>query len=109
MAILEALACSLPCLITTSCHFPELASAGGAIVVEPRTPAVTQGLRELLDRTDRERRRLGQIGRTLVESQYTWDQQATAGIGLPVARRRWICSRVCPALKLLEPRERIFS
>ncbi|MGO9600831.1 MAG: glycosyltransferase [Isosphaeraceae bacterium] len=76
MAILEALACSLPCLITTSCHFPELASAGGAIVVEPRTPAVTQGLHELLDRTNRERRRLGQIGRALVESQYTWDQQA---------------------------------
>ena len=35
MAILEALACRLPCLITTACHFPELAEAGGGIVVEP--------------------------------------------------------------------------
>jgi glycosyltransferase involved in cell wall biosynthesis len=76
MAILEALACSLPCLITTSCHFPELERAGGAIVVEPRTPDVTQGLRELLERTDLQRNQLGEIGRRLVESQYTWDQQA---------------------------------
>lgn len=76
MAILEALACSLPCLITTSCHFPELQNAGGAIVVEPQTAAVTQGLRELLERTEHERKRLGQIGRQLVERQYTWDQQA---------------------------------
>ena len=29
MAILEALACRLPCLITTACHFPEAAAAGG--------------------------------------------------------------------------------
>ena len=29
MAILEALACELPCLITAPCHFPELAEAGG--------------------------------------------------------------------------------
>ena len=29
MAVLEALACRLPCLITTACHFPELAAAGG--------------------------------------------------------------------------------
>ena len=36
MAILEALACSLPCLITTACHFPELADADGAVVVESR-------------------------------------------------------------------------
>ena len=76
MAILEALACSLPCLITTACHFPELADAQGAIVVDPEKNAVTQGLRNLLDRTDVERRCLGQNGRRLVESHYTWDQQA---------------------------------
>jgi glycosyltransferase involved in cell wall biosynthesis len=76
MAILEALACSLPCLITTACHFPELADAQGAVVVNPETNAVTQGLHDLLDRTDNQRRRLGHNGRRLVESQYTWDQQA---------------------------------
>ena len=76
MAILEALACSLPCLITTACHFPELADAQGAVVVNPEAGEVAQGLRDLLERADDERRRLGQNGRRLVENQYTWDQQA---------------------------------
>jgi glycosyltransferase involved in cell wall biosynthesis len=76
MAILEALACSLPSLITTACHFPELADAQGAVVVEPSTEAVTRGLRELLERSAGERRALGEKGRRLVEGHYTWDQQA---------------------------------
>jgi glycosyltransferase involved in cell wall biosynthesis len=76
MAILEALACSLPCLITTACHFPELAEAGGGITVEPDHEAVFRGLRDLLERSPAERSRLGQTGRRLVESGYTWEQQA---------------------------------
>ena len=43
MAVLEALACRLPCLITTACHFPELAAAGGGIVVTPDVDAVEPG------------------------------------------------------------------
>jgi glycosyltransferase involved in cell wall biosynthesis len=76
MAILEALACSLPCLITTACHFPELSAAQGAIVVDPMPASVTQGLRDLLDRSPGERRQLGSNGRCLVQSNYTWDRQA---------------------------------
>jgi glycosyltransferase involved in cell wall biosynthesis len=76
MAILEALACRLPCMITTACHFPELGAAGGAVVVAPRVEEVTRGLRELLERTPQERTRLGEIGRRLVEDNYTWDRQA---------------------------------
>ena len=76
MAVLEALACRLPCLITTACHFPELAAAGGGIVVTPDADAVTQGLRDLLERTPAERAALGQNGRRLVEEHYTWDRQA---------------------------------
>jgi glycosyltransferase involved in cell wall biosynthesis len=76
MAILEALACSLPSLITTACHFPELADAQGTVVVESEVGEIAQGLRDLLERTDDERRQLGQNGRQLVENQYTWDQQA---------------------------------
>jgi glycosyltransferase involved in cell wall biosynthesis len=76
MAILEALACGLPALITTACHFPEAGQAGAAIVVEPDAAAVTLGLRELLERTPEERARLGHRGRRLVEYQYTWDTQA---------------------------------
>jgi glycosyltransferase involved in cell wall biosynthesis len=76
MAILEALACRLPVLITTACHFPELAEVGGGLVVEPTTWAVTTGLRGLLDRSPSERADLGHRGRSLVERRYTWDQQA---------------------------------
>jgi len=76
IAVLEALACRLPSLITTACHFPEVAAAGGAVVVTPDVGAVTQGLRDLIDRTQQERARLGQNGRRLVENHFTWDRQA---------------------------------
>jgi glycosyltransferase involved in cell wall biosynthesis len=75
MAILEALACRLPCLITTACHFPEVAAANGAIVVEPTPESVSQGLHELLERDPEERAELGQNGHRLVERDYTWDRQ----------------------------------
>jgi glycosyltransferase involved in cell wall biosynthesis len=76
MAILEALACQLPSLITTACHFPEVDAARGAIVVTPDADAVTQGLRDLLERTPQERAQLGKNGRRLVEQNYTWERQA---------------------------------
>jgi glycosyltransferase involved in cell wall biosynthesis len=76
MAVLEAMACRLPCVISTACHFPEASAAGGAIVVAPDVDAVVQGLRELLDQTEAERGQLGQNGRRLVEDHYTWDRQA---------------------------------
>lgn len=77
MAVLEALACRLPVLATTACHFPELARADGGLIVEPNVEAVTAGLRALLDRSPAERAGLGQRGRALVEAEYTWDRQAS--------------------------------
>ena len=76
MAILEALACRLPVVITTACHFPELGEADGGIVVEPTADDVTRGLRELLERSPAERAELACNGRALVEGRYTWDRQA---------------------------------
>jgi glycosyltransferase involved in cell wall biosynthesis len=76
MAILEALACSLPCVFTTACHFPEAGKADAALVVDPKADAVTSAIRDLLERSPAERARLGANGRRLVESDYTWDQQA---------------------------------
>jgi len=75
MAILEALVCRLPALITTACYFQELADLGGGIVVEPVLDQVTRGLRELLERSPAERAALGAAGRALVERKYTWEQQ----------------------------------
>ena len=76
MAVLEALACRLPALITTACNFPELASADGGLVVEPTLSGVTDGLRDLLERSSAERAELARRGRALVERRYTWSQQA---------------------------------
>jgi glycosyltransferase involved in cell wall biosynthesis len=76
MAILEAMACRLPCLFTTACHFPEAARSGAAIVVEPNTEGITRGLRDLIERDPAERAELGRNGRRLVESEYTWRRQA---------------------------------
>ena len=76
MAILEALACRLPCLVTTACHFPELAAAGGAIEVAPTEAGVADGLRRLVEGGDDERCTMGRRGRALVEAGYTWERQA---------------------------------
>jgi glycosyltransferase involved in cell wall biosynthesis len=76
MAILEALACRLPSLITTACHFPELGQAEGALIVEPTAEGVTAGLRGLLERSPEDRQEMARNGRTLVEARYTWDRQA---------------------------------
>ncbi len=43
MAILEAMACRLPCLITTACHFPEAAAAGAAVVSDPNVDCCYTG------------------------------------------------------------------
>ncbi len=75
MAILEALACRLPVVITTACHFAELGTAEGGIVVEPTIEEVTQGLRDLLERSPEQRAELGRRGRSLVEAHYTWSRQ----------------------------------
>jgi glycosyltransferase involved in cell wall biosynthesis len=76
MAVLEALGCRLPTVITTACNFPELETDDAGIVVPPTVDGVEAGLRGLLERSDEQRRALGQRGRALVESRYTWDVQA---------------------------------
>jgi glycosyltransferase involved in cell wall biosynthesis len=75
VAVLEALASRLPTVITTACHFPELAQAGAGIEVPPTREGITQGLRALLERSPTQRAELGKRGRALVEEEYTWDRQ----------------------------------
>ena len=70
MAVLEAMACRLPCLITTTCHFTEAAAAGAAIVTSTNAASVTEGLCELLEMTAGQRSRLGANARSLVEAHY---------------------------------------
>ena len=89
MAVLEALACRLPCLITTACHFPELAAADGGIEVTPDIDAVSQGLRRL-DRTHAGRARPDRTNRPPARrgALHVGSAGGTPGVRLRVAQRR---------------------
>jgi len=76
MAILEALACRIPVVLTAGCNFPESVAAGAAIEVKPDAKSTQDGLRQLLEMTDEERQDMGTKGRNLVAKDYTWDHIA---------------------------------
>ena len=73
MAVLEAMACALPVLLTPGCNFPEAAGEGAGLVVQREIAPLAKGLRHLL--TDDERRAsMGRRARELVHERYTWPQ-----------------------------------
>jgi len=75
MAILEAMACRRPVVITRNCHFPEVADAGVGVVTPLDTEAVAKGLaRVLADPVAAAA--MGAAGRRLVEQRYTWERVA---------------------------------
>lgn len=76
MAVLEALACRLPVLLTPGCNFGAAIKADAGIEVAANSQATAAGLRQLLEMTDSARREMGQRGRKLVEEEYTWDRVA---------------------------------
>ena len=86
MAILEAMACSLPVLITPGCNFDEAERAGAGVIVQPDAAGTEQGLRRLLEMADSQRTEMGRRGRALVEQSYTWDAVATQMLSL----YRWL-------------------
>lgn len=73
MAVLEALACGLPALLTPGCHFPEAAEAGAGVVVPRQVEPLREALIALLSDADR-RAAMSQRARALVEARYTWPQ-----------------------------------
>lgn len=77
LALLEALACRRPILVTPQCYFPEAIEAGAGLeIAAPTARATAIGLRTMLSLSDRERRDMGRRGRALVERRYTWDLAA---------------------------------
>lgn len=76
MAVLEAMACACPVMITPGCNFPEAFESGGAIAVEPNAASTEEGLRSLITMSDTDRQHMGQQGRQLVLKSYTWDAVA---------------------------------
>ena len=73
LAVLEALACAKPCVITTGCNFEQVAAIGAGRVVEPAADALAAALIEVLSLSLQDRQMMGMRGRALVLQNYTWD------------------------------------
>jgi glycosyltransferase involved in cell wall biosynthesis len=75
VAILEALACGTPAVVSTECHFPEVAEVGAGEIVLLDTGALAAALNRVL--ADFSRRELmGKAGRELVAARFTWPRIA---------------------------------
>jgi glycosyltransferase involved in cell wall biosynthesis len=75
MAILEAMASSLPVIITRQCHFPEVAQAGAGLVIESEADQLATAIEKLLGDAQL-RQQMGSNGRRLVAEKFTWDKVA---------------------------------
>lgn len=71
VAIIEALACATPAVISDACHFPEVATLGAGRVLPLTADAFAEALDEMIS-DSRLARRMGEQGRRLVEDRLTW-------------------------------------
>ena len=76
MAVLEAMAAGLPCVLTEGCNFPEAATADAARVVPIDAASIAVALMDLLA-DEKLGRAIGARARALVLANYTWDQIAS--------------------------------
>lgn len=100
LAITEALAVGLPAIISTECHFPEVAKAGAGAVVELEPRKIAQRLIEI-DANPKLRAAMSQAGRALVRQHYTWPKiaaQTLAGYEQAFERRP-------PAYTVADPKQ----
>jgi len=75
LAVTEAMACETPVVISTECHFPEVKEAGAGVVAELNAPAIAAGIETVL-RDPHAAAQMGQAGRALVVSRFTWPSVA---------------------------------
>ncbi len=81
IAITEALACGTPVVITSGCHFPEVAAAGaGPVVALDPLDIATALIAVLSDPVAAAA--MGRNGRRLVFENYTWPRIAEQTVGL---------------------------
>jgi glycosyltransferase involved in cell wall biosynthesis len=75
MAITEALGCGTAVVISEGCHFPQVATAGAGMVLPRDAKRFGEALIELINDPGRAKA-MGDAGRKLVESHYTWPKIA---------------------------------
>jgi glycosyltransferase involved in cell wall biosynthesis len=81
VAILEAMACRTPAVVSEACHFPEVREVGAGAVVELDAGRIADAMDAFLGDADA-RRRAGAAGRQLVEARYTWPKVAAQSLDL---------------------------
>jgi glycosyltransferase involved in cell wall biosynthesis len=79
MAVIEAMACGLPVVISKQCNFSEVAQAGAGEVVVLDPQAISDALLRFISDAEY-RRRAGAVGRELVLARYTWPKIAESSI-----------------------------
>ena len=72
IAALEAMSYNLPCILSSACNINEALSAKAAIQGEPNPEELVTSLKKLFKLTDLERNSMGEIGRSIVEKNYSW-------------------------------------
>ncbi|MEX2140407.1 MAG: glycosyltransferase [Pirellulales bacterium] len=76
VAIVEALACGVPVIMSEACRFPEAAAAGAAQMIPLEATALAEALRGLLTNPN-QAEAMGRAGRDLIRHRYTWPAIAT--------------------------------
>lgn len=76
MAITEALSCRRPVVISDQCHFPEVAENKAGYVVPVGASPTAAALREALSLSAAEAAAMGERGRELIMSRFTWPKIA---------------------------------
>jgi glycosyltransferase involved in cell wall biosynthesis len=73
VATLEAMAAGKPVIISRQCYFPEVARQGCGWVIEPCEKDLADALFDCLSNGSRDLSEMGERGRRLVSSRYSWD------------------------------------
>jgi glycosyltransferase involved in cell wall biosynthesis len=86
IAVTEALACAVPCVISADCHFPEVDEAGAGRVTTLEPANIAEALVEVLSNPE-SARAMGEAGARLVLERFTWPRIANQTLAV-YARRR---------------------
>lgn len=76
VAVLEAWSHCKPALLTAACNLPEGAAAGAAWEMQPSSESIAAALERMAKAPEAELQRMGNAGRMLVESRFTWSRIA---------------------------------
>ncbi len=79
LAICEALACARPVVISRECHFPEVSEVHAGHIVELIPQKIADAILDVVENPP-QASEMGQAGRKLVESRFTWPKIAELSI-----------------------------